>query len=337
MLPEYVKFYYDALPPDHKAIYLQMYEAFKARKNSVDIKVDPKTVSHGDLAYIFKCLHYDTPSFYFVNSSAYRWIERRDGYTFAKDFIYTPEQIARFDKALESGLEAFAKRYIKKGMSDYEKELAIHDYLVGVVSYDYEGLRDSDNHPEIYNTLGALLKKKAVCAGIASAFKLLCDYCHLKCFVVIGTSVDDDGNMGESHAWNMVKLDGKTYHVDATWDIRKQGDIRFCYDYVNLSDTLIKFDHTWDTDIYPKCNHLEYNYYLRNKLYVRRLVDISGYVQRALQNGSGRVIFKFANKMPSDEAIKSELRAGVQAVRAFTGYRYIISRQTHNVYLRLID
>ena len=337
MLPEYVKFYYDALPPDQKAIYLQMYKAFKARKNSVEIKIDPKRISHEDLGYICKCMCYDTPSFYFVNSSEYKWIKRKDGYTFTKDFIYTPKQIARFDKALSSGLEAFVKKYIRKGMSEYEKELAIHDYLVSFVSYDYEGLADSASHPEIYNVLGALLRKKAVCAGIASAFKLLCDYCHLKCFVVTGTSLDKDGNMGELHAWNMVKLGGETYHLDATWDIRKQGDIRFCYDYVNLNDSLIRFDHTWDTDIYPECSHLEYNYYRRNKLYVRRLTDIAGYVQRTLQSGTDRVIFKFANKLPDDEAIRRELLAGVRSAGIGKSYCYVISRQTNNIYLRLDD
>ncbi len=44
--------------------------------------------------------------------------------------------------------------------------------------------------------------------------------------------------------WNLVKIDGKWYHLDCTWD-DGYGDTYF-YGYYNLTDKQIEKDHTWD-------------------------------------------------------------------------------------------
>ena len=181
----------------------------------------------------------------------------------------TEEQIRDFDQRLLQGLKKFRREYIREEMSDFEKEVAIHDYLINTVTYDTESIEDYNlekKHKEIYNTLGPLLRKKAVCWGIACAFKLICDFCRIKCFVVVGNLRSE--NDGEGHAWNIVRLQDENYHVDVTWDLRTSDTISFAYDYLNLNDHLIKLDHFWDDIVYPSCNSLEYNYHHRYKLYV---------------------------------------------------------------------
>lgn len=338
MLPEYVKFYYDKLPAEKKNVYMQMYKGLREHKKRITIKASHSAISTDDLMFIFKCLYNDTPSFYFVDLSKCRFIRIPMGYVFIKDFFYSEEKIAEYDKAIIDGLKTFKSRYIKDEMSDYEKEMVIHDYLVKTVTYDEESIKEEEEedqrlrHGEIYNILGPLLRKKAVCWGIACAFKLLCDYCQIKCFVIIGDSLPFTGGSA-GHAWNIVRLDNENYHVDVTWDIKKKGDISFAYDYLNLDDHLIRFNHTWDDEIYPPCKALVYNYYNRNKLYVRTLEQIPGYIRGKIQSGERYITFKFANEMPKKEEIREGIKQGIEQARFYKSYIWAVNMDTHNVYI----
>ena len=89
-------------------------------------------------------------------------------------------------------------------MSDYEKLKIFHDYLV----LNVESSTDDPTADSIY---GALVNKKALCEGYAKAFSYLCNLAGIENMIVTGyTDVD--------HMWNMVKLEGKLYHIDVGWD-----------------------------------------------------------------------------------------------------------------------
>ena len=338
MLPEYVKYYYKRLPEHKKKVYLQMYNGFRAHQRSVEITVDPALISPDDVLYIFTCLYNDTPSFFFLEVANARWITKiATGYLFAVKYQYSEDEINRYDSELVKGLQIFKSRYISETMTAFEKEVVIHDYLVRTVSYDYESLTTDEQllrHGEIFNVLGPLLRKKAVCWGIACAFKLLCDYCGIKCFVVIGRAKYSEKH-DAGHAWNIVRLENDNYHVDVTWDIRKKGDIAFTSDYLNLNDSLIRLDHTWDDRIYPPCGSLEYNYHHRNHLYVRTLKEIPDFVHRAIRSGEQYITFKFANEMPSGMDIQNAVYKGIRKARFRQQYRMAANMETHNVYIDL--
>ncbi len=105
---------------------------------------------------------------------------------------------------------------ISDGMSDYEKELALHDWLVEHVSYDRtvhdpgtpEG-REGNLEP-----YGPLVNGYGICLGYAATFRLLMDMAGVECITVVGASNESR----QDHAWNMVKLAGEWYCVDVTWD-----------------------------------------------------------------------------------------------------------------------
>ena len=96
-------------------------------------------------------------------------------------------------------------------MTDFEKELALHDaFLKKVKYYEYE---DIDKIPMIKHTAyGALVQNEAVCDGYSKAFSLLLNQVGIESTIISGKT----GNI--AHAWNVVKLDNEWYHVDATWD-----------------------------------------------------------------------------------------------------------------------
>jgi transglutaminase/protease-like cytokinesis protein 3 len=92
-----------------------------------------------------------------------------------------------------------------------KRQKAVHDYLVLNTEYD---LTLSDLAADVE---GVLLYGKGICSGYAHTYKLLMQLIGVDCIVVGGTGTNQSGGT-ESHAWNMVKLDGNWYQVDVTWD-----------------------------------------------------------------------------------------------------------------------
>lgn len=146
---------------------------------------------------------------------------------------------------------------IKPDMTDYEKELAIHDYIVVHCKYGY--VNDSKDYA--YRAYGALVQNNAVCNGYAEAMALLMSCVGIENKIVTGTADD------ELHAWNQVCLDGNWYQVDATWDDPLPDRGVFAgHEYFNVTDEIMEDRHNWKQDAFPECNSFDYNYYEQNNL-----------------------------------------------------------------------
>ena len=336
MLKGYTKFYFNTLEGEEKKIYRALYEGFKARRNEIEIFTDSTRYTVNDIVRIAEYVYNDTPAFYYLDTyhASYRKMRHNDGYIYQVLYIYTEEQIQKYDAQIEKGLETFKKKRIREDMTDYEKELAIHDYLVTTITYDEEG-RGVKHEP--YNIIGALILQKAVCWGIACAFKLLCDYCQIKSFVIIGEKYPKTSDT--RHAWNVVKLDRECYHVDVTWDIKEKGSFPFRYEYLNLKDILIQIDHRWNEDFYPVCKAHKYNYYYKNNLFTRKVEDIAPVVAEQLRKGVKCVTFKHSTKLPDKDVILREMEKGCRQVypRWTDTYYYNINENTHNIYFDISD
>lgn len=119
--------------------------------------------------------------------------------------------------------------------SDYEKELYLHDVLVNKVTYTSSKLEEQNG----YTTL---VEGKGVCAGYAFALQYLLMRAGIQSYYVVGYA-------RENHAWNLAKIDGKWYYVDATWDDPLTGsgsDSAYSpfHTYFNLSAEMMAEDHT---------------------------------------------------------------------------------------------
>lgn len=138
-----------------------------------------------------------------------------------------------FDKAVEKALAA-----IPKNISNVEKVLAVNDYIVNTSEYDETLSRTS--------AYDLLVDKTAVCGGYGFAFGVLMDKLGIENRFVVSPEME--------HGWNMVKLDGKWYHVDVTWNDPSPNELgRVSHNYLLLSDSVIsdpEHEHYgWDTDV----------------------------------------------------------------------------------------
>lgn len=187
---------------------------------------------------------------------------------------------------------------IKPEMSDYEKELAIHDYIVTNCRYGYDDLA-----PEYaYRAYGALVQKIAVCNGYTEAMALLLTCAGVENGIVTGSTG------GVLHAWNQVKIDGEWYHVDSTWDDPKpdRGSLA-SHQYFNVTNDFLRKSHNWKEENFNICTATLYNYYDLNG-YIGDMDKFKEYVRTACENGKKTniemIVTDYAGKTSLDDLLE---------------------------------
>lgn len=129
-------------------------------------------------------------------------------------------------------------------LTDYEKIKYVNDYIVDNTVYELE----SEESP--YTAYSILMNGEGVCNGYTLATWLLLYALQIENLYVTGEA---DGGL---HAWNLVKLEDKWYHLDTTWnDPVYTGPFKWLgeptYDYFLISDDEMKKDHEWEYSLYP--------------------------------------------------------------------------------------
>lgn len=152
------------------------------------------------------------------------------------------------DKKAYKAASDVLKDIIKKDMTDYEKELAVYEWIQKNIHHDDDMLvivQDPDS--DTYTPLGVLSGKKAVCVGFATTFRLFMQMLDIDCKVV------HDVDLG--HSWDLVKIGSGWYHVDLYYDTPNSK-----FSHFNLTDNMRSDDYTWDESLYPAANSYEYCY-----------------------------------------------------------------------------
>ncbi len=138
--------------------------------------------------------------------------------TYTVTYYTTAQQETEMDAAVKQLLDQLDVYTA----GDYEKICAIYDYICENVTYDRWGAVIGDTL--IYTAYAALVKKAAVCQGYATLFYRLALELGVDARVIPGTGKQ------QSHGWNIVRLDGKYYNLDTTWDAElAQRDAPYAY------------------------------------------------------------------------------------------------------------
>lgn len=150
-----------------------------------------------------------------------------------------------------------SKKIIKKKMSRYQKIKAVHNWMIANVKYDYDSYLAGFVPPVSHSATGALMKGVAVCDGYAHAFKIFMKYLKIPCKFVVGKS----GTVG--HGWNMVKVNGKWYHIDVTFDDPivngSNENTKPYYTFFLKSSSKMRKSHKWKASKYPRCKSKKYD------------------------------------------------------------------------------
>ena len=169
--------------------------------------------------------------------------------------------LAPEDQAILDACQAVIAAEVPAGGTEYEKELAIHDWMIDWGSYDTNRLNqlpDYQENPNNDNPYGFLIDGKGICLGYTTTFQLFMDLLGIPCLTVEGTAYSGM----EDHAWNQVQLDGEWYCVDVTWDdpvTRSPMSQWSVHRYFNVtSDFMRSSDHQWDESAVPEANGTAY-------------------------------------------------------------------------------
>lgn len=185
--------------------------------------------------------------------------------------------------AYEIALRVVAE-HTSPDMTDFEKETALHDYIVLNTRYAEKTTPQGDYPKEAHTPYGALAVGEAVCEGYSTAFKLLLELAGVECELVSGTA------KGENHSWNRVRLDGEYYLTDPTWnDPTPDRPGVVLYDYFNLTDEMMNREHTPARPSEKKADSTAYNYYYYNGLLVENQQDFEAIVKQSVMDGAQTV------------------------------------------------
>jgi len=136
-------------------------------------------------------------------------------------------------KAVEEFAKKFVSTSVRSTMTDLEKIIVVHDFIINTVSYDYSFKNRSP--------YSAIKEKKSVCSGFALLAGKLLEIAKVKQFYVTGDSSDPTTHKMGKHIWNKINLNGFWYNVDFTWDSCSKDSNP--YIYFCVTDTQISSSH----------------------------------------------------------------------------------------------
>lgn len=251
------------------------YQLIKAGLTSLAEQFEVPRMDGAELSDLFYKVRLDCPEIFYAATYQYSYFQDSNQVRLKPAYLFEKSKIKDHQKAMKSRVEKLTRPVMDKG--DVEKEQYIHDFICENVKYDK--LKKQYSH-EIIGPLG---QGVGVCEGIAKAVKILCDALNLPCIVVISEN-NPEKKIKYRHAWNIVKIQGKWYHLDATFDnTLGQGETR--YDYFNLDDKSIFRDHEPIIYSVPACVEGDHFYYREKKLSFTKQEEVAKRCGQALKKG----------------------------------------------------
>lgn len=228
-------------------VYNTLKSGIESCEERIYFKDENHNISLDEFKVVYDVYRYDNPQHFWVGGS-YGYAVDDTTVTYIKPTYYlTGDELTAAQSAYNAAVDC-ALAGLSSDMNEFEKERYLHDYLIDNVTYSFGGVYE-------HTAYGALVKGKAVCDGYARAFQYLLAKVGIPSFVVTGQSY------GESHAWNLVKIDGDYYYVDVTWD--DQGVAEPYYAFFNITTEQLLEDHTLAQTPYtlPDCTATAANYF----------------------------------------------------------------------------
>lgn len=287
--------------PSYDAVYDAMYDAIASGKESLDLYDFRMDVD--DFLTIYSDLFTTAPEFFFLSP---RVVYHTTDSLFSQHVVdvYFDYDMTRSEREAASALYeselAYIVSLVPKGLSEAERALFVHDYLIASYAYD-----DSES---IYDTYRLFRQRTGVCQAYALA------YCAILRELGMESALAVSEEMG--HAWNVVRIDGEWYHVDLIYDDPQPDRCgRVLHDYFLLTDDQIRAKEHVSWECAVRCTS---GTYAKNPIWsgvTSRMIPLDGkwyYIDsgarklcRAAFNRTGReAVFSFENRWLYEEDSK---------------------------------
>lgn len=295
------RYYYSKLSDNAKIAYTLILPQLYNHAQRVEIP----EINEEEFEDIMYALSYDNPELFCIGLSSKIKSEGNIFYyypSYTHDINACQSQKTKFDNAVNKAVSG-----VKPSMSEYEKELYIHDYICKVCKYD----SDSDGS-KVSSAYDVLVNGEAVCEGYAKAVKLLLDRLSISNYLITGEAKDESGKV-IGHMWNVVKIDGGNYHLDATWDDMDSDDTALNHFYFNVSDEMIAKTHFKLSPSENNCGSMKMNYCNVNGMHFAKYDEtakkaLSREIYEKYKAKSNVCEFSFADKNEYELALKNMVK-----------------------------
>lgn len=289
-------FYRDQLKTEQARVYYPIiYDAIKG--NTPLLRVPLPVLDHGqtvdDVIQALWAVQNDHPEIFYIDRHILAQTTA-DGFFLNLKCLYSPDQIRRMRKVMDRRI-----RCLTAGVAHlpaWDREKIVYERIRRSLSYE--------NHHKKYdhNIVGPLMHGSGVCQGFAHLVILAMRRVGIPCIYVSGKANPED-EIG--HAWNLIWVEGKPYHLDVTWEyVHKNSAL--AYAYLNLTDEQICADHQEiHTKELPLCNDPEYGYHSHTGTLFHNQEDLTTYLRQAFQTGDGPFSVRMAGPCDIKEVMSS--------------------------------
>ncbi len=207
---------------------------------------------------------------------------------------YPMDKLTDLEKEAVLLLRDIIPDLIKGKKNDYEKAVALHDWVVLNVKYLKEGLHQNGEY--------AAVKGNAICTGYARLYSTMLECANIPACITIGNI----------HAWNMVKVDGNWMHVDVTWNDRGDTEDKIGYVFFGLNHeemTLVHSDLAATYKYLPACKNPNLSYAKVYYTRARNFNDVTKILCKKKPDKYGRINICFTKKVSKEQFTKALAKA----------------------------
>ena len=192
---------------------------------------------------IFRLVVSDAPGLFWVNKQKICLSYNGSDLEIEYSYHYTFHEVADYKSRISEVVYNLYYDKLSKCTSEFDIELNVHDYLTSTIEYT------KTDRLEEHNIIGPLLENKGVCEGISDSFNFIMNSLGIDCMTIIGRIKEEN----DYHAWNIVYIEGKPYHVDVTFDLSGHHAL------FNLTDAELLPKREWVSAV--SCIDTSMNYY----------------------------------------------------------------------------
>ena len=246
----------------------RMLKNVKNLKQSFTISVSKKVAdlfNEGDYKRLFGKLYNDV-EFLDLVPNGYTATTMNHG-TYWTMTVKNKYNITKSDvKNLDVLVKTWVTENIRPDMTEVEKVKKIFEYMTMEYAYSYgdngeDWYYTGDNNRnaklgqyDVHTSFALAFMKGGVCSGYSRLFYRFAKEAGLEVIYITGRTATENS---AGHAWNMVKVDGKWYHIDVTWGRVKytnSPDVFIDWNYFLKGDSTMSDEthiHVWDRNMYP--------------------------------------------------------------------------------------
>lgn len=255
----YNKYVYNTLSADEKKIYASIYDAVKNFKTTVtfDKKYPAATINK-----VYEHVFFQEADIFWFHGEV--GVAKGTTDTINLKFKWDQKTAAAMQKKIDATVAAI-KKAIPKGAPVTQQLKIMHDYIIQRTIF-------SKNNVYATSAYGPMAGGYGQCEGYAKTATYMCNQLGIENVRITGFN-----EKKATHAWNKVKVDGKWYNLDLTWD-DPENHTRSTYyknNYLLVPDAEInnKSHFPETTFKVPVANALDANYFVKYGYYVK---DVNG-------------------------------------------------------------